>query len=96
MDIRRWVELIRIMPDYTSIMPVRRENLQVAVYRQICYLILQGDVQPGQSLTVATLAKALDVSPMPVRDALSSLYRSAIVVNYGFGLICLASKLDLD
>ena len=69
------------MPDYTSIMPVRRENLQVAVYRQICYLILQGDVQPGQSLTVATLAKALDVSPMPVRDALSRLTHAGVLTT---------------
>lgn len=81
MDIRGWVELIRDMPDYTSIMPVRRENLQVAVYRQICYLILQGDVQPGQSLTVATLAKALDVSPMPVRDALSRLTHAGVLTT---------------
>ena len=81
MDIRRLVELDSDMPDYTSIVPVRRENLQAPVYRQICKLILQGDVQPGQSLTVATLAKALDVSPMPVRDALSRLTHAGVLTT---------------
>lgn len=57
----------------TAIRPVRRETLQTAVYEQLCELILAGDLVPGDSITVAHIAKAFDVSPMPVREAISRL-----------------------
>jgi DNA-binding GntR family transcriptional regulator len=53
--------------------PVRRETLQQAVYQQLCNLILEGGLAPGESITVASIAKAFDVSPMPVREAISRL-----------------------
>ena len=55
------------------IKPVRRETLQTAVYQQLCELILEGNLAPGESITVASIAKAFDVSPMPVREAISRL-----------------------
>lgn len=55
------------------IRPLRRETLQSGVYDQLCTLILQGGLAPGQSITVASIAKAFDVSPMPVREAISRL-----------------------
>lgn len=62
------------MTDLTKFMqPLRKETLQHVVYDQLCQLILQGGLAPGQSVTVASLATALDVSPMPVREALSRL-----------------------
>lgn len=57
----------------SSIKPVRRETLQSAVYDQLCELILEGNLAPGESITVASIAKAFDVSPMPVREAMSRL-----------------------
>lgn len=53
--------------------PLRRETLQDGVYQRLCQLILEGGLVPGQSITVASLAEAFDVSPMPVREALTRL-----------------------
>ncbi|MBO0664216.1 GntR family transcriptional regulator [Jiella sp. MQZ9-1] len=55
------------------ITPLRRETLQDGVFRRLCELILEGGMVPGQSVTVASLAEAFDVSPMPVREALARL-----------------------
>jgi DNA-binding GntR family transcriptional regulator len=57
----------------STIKPVRRETLQSAVYGQLCELILEGNLAPGESITVSSIAKAFDVSPMPVREAISRL-----------------------
>jgi DNA-binding GntR family transcriptional regulator len=53
--------------------PLRRETLEDGVYRQLCELILKGGIAPGESITVASLADAFGVSPMPVRNALTRL-----------------------
>lgn len=53
--------------------PIRKQTLQNEVYRQLCGLILEGGLAPGESVTVASIAKAFDVSPMPVREALTRL-----------------------
>lgn len=56
-----------------SVTPLKRETLQSQVHRQLCELILQGELAPGESVTVASIAAALNVSPMPVREAISRL-----------------------
>lgn len=56
-----------------SVTPLRKETLQDGVFRRLCGLILEGGIAPGQSITVASLAEAFDVSPMPVREALTRL-----------------------
>jgi DNA-binding GntR family transcriptional regulator len=53
--------------------PLRRETLEDGVYRQMCELILKGGIAPGESITVASIADAFGVSPMPVRNALTRL-----------------------
>uniref|UniRef100_UPI003B51D207 GntR family transcriptional regulator n=1 Tax=Roseovarius indicus TaxID=540747 RepID=UPI003B51D207 len=58
---------------FESLAPVKRETLQSIVHTRLCNLILEGELAPGESVTVASIAKALDVSPMPVRDAISRL-----------------------
>ncbi|KZY31184.1 GntR family transcriptional regulator, partial [Roseovarius sp. HI0049] len=58
---------------FESVAPVKRETLQSIVHARLCDLILEGQLAPGESVTVASIAKALDVSPMPVRDAISRL-----------------------
>jgi DNA-binding GntR family transcriptional regulator len=60
----------------STIKPVRRATLQTAVYEQLCELILGGNLAPGESITVASIAKAFDVSPMPVREAITRLMAS--------------------
>lgn len=56
-----------------KVSPLRRETLEDGVYRQLCDLILRGGIVPGESITVASLAEAFNVSPMPVRNALTRL-----------------------
>ena len=58
---------------FESVAPVKRETLQSLVHQRLCNLILEGELAPGESVTVASLAEALDVSPMPVRNAISRL-----------------------
>lgn len=43
------------------------------VYRSLRNAVMCGDVQPGVPLTIRGLAEKLDVSPMPVREALHRL-----------------------
>ncbi|RAI01607.1 GntR family transcriptional regulator [Acuticoccus sediminis] len=62
------------MPALNEIVtPLRKETLQDGVHRKLCELILHGGLAPGQSITVASLASAFGVSPMPVREALTRL-----------------------
>jgi DNA-binding GntR family transcriptional regulator len=55
------------------ITPLARDTLQEQVYRQLCDLILDGSLAPGETITVQGLADAFGVSPMPVREALKRL-----------------------
>src|SRR5277367_2149370 len=52
---------------------VPRNTLQDHVYRQLCELILNGEIAPGQLVTIQALADAFGVSAMPVREALQRL-----------------------
>lgn len=53
--------------------PVQRGTLPHQVYLQIKELILDGGIAPGELVTIQGLAKAFDVSAMPVREALQRL-----------------------
>ena len=63
------------------IQPIRKETLQNEVYRQLCELILEGGLAPGESLTVASIASAFNVSPMPVREALTRLMQAGALTT---------------
>ncbi|MEH6575529.1 MAG: GntR family transcriptional regulator [Amphritea sp.] len=43
------------------------------VYRTLRNAVMNGQILPGRALTIRELAKILDVSPMPVREALRQL-----------------------
>ncbi|MCP4380484.1 MAG: GntR family transcriptional regulator [Hyphomicrobiales bacterium] len=55
------------------IAPLARDTLQERVYTQMADLILDGEIAPGQSVTIQGLAESFDVSAMPVREALKRL-----------------------
>ena len=61
------------MHDLSKMQPLKRENLQDIVSSKLCELILEGGLEPGQPVTVATLSEALSVSPMPIREAMARL-----------------------
>lgn len=56
-----------------SVMRIRRGTMQDDVYRQAKELILNGELAPGQSITIQWLADAFGVSAMPVREAILRL-----------------------
>lgn len=53
--------------------PVTRDTVQEQVYRQLKGLILDGEIEPGATVTIQGLAEAFGVSTMPVREALHRL-----------------------
>lgn len=56
-----------------------RDTLQDFVYRQLCELILTGEMAPGQLITIQSLADAFGVSAMPVREALQRLTAARVL-----------------
>ena len=70
-----WANLERGKPDSAVLpfAPAPRETLQGYVYERVRDLILTGDIAPGQSVTINSLAAAFAVSHMPVREALRRL-----------------------
>ena len=56
-----------------SVVRVQRSSMQEHVYRQAKELILNGELAPGQSITIQWLADAFGVSAMPVREAILRL-----------------------
>src|SRR5689334_24973284 len=56
-----------------KVVPLNRETLQDRIYRRVCDLILDGEIAPGQLVTIQGLADAFGVSAMPVREALQRL-----------------------
>jgi DNA-binding GntR family transcriptional regulator len=54
-------------------MPVQRRSLKDQVKQQILERIFKGRYTPGQRLREVALAKELNTSPIPVREALREL-----------------------
>ncbi|NVJ97618.1 MAG: GntR family transcriptional regulator [Alphaproteobacteria bacterium] len=52
---------------------VENETAQEWVYRALRFAVMSGQVQPGRALTIRGIAQMLDVSAMPVREALRRL-----------------------
>ena len=67
-------------------MPLRRysgsENLSLGdqVYEYLSEQIIRGNIQYGDRLNIKTIAAELNVSPMPIRDALKRLEMEKIVI----------------
>lgn len=56
-----------------DITPPERLTLHDQVYSELHRLIMSGQLRPGQSISIRTLAQSINVSPMPVRGALQRL-----------------------
>src|SRR5690606_40135240 len=52
---------------------ISRKTVQDQVYQSLRRAIMQGDVKPGENLTIPALAQAFGISHMPVRQALNRL-----------------------
>ncbi|ROZ75018.1 GntR family transcriptional regulator [Ramlibacter sp. WS9] len=53
--------------------PLTRQTLSADVYLQLRDLLMNGRVMPGEQLSLRTIAEALGVSVMPVREAVHRL-----------------------
>jgi DNA-binding GntR family transcriptional regulator len=78
-----------------QVVPLSRDTMQERVYRQVSDLILDGEIAPGQIVTIQSLAEAFGVSTMPVREALKRLTAAGaltLVTGRSMGI----PKLSLD
>lgn len=70
------------MKDFTNeshLQPLRPRILGDAVYDTILDLLLSQTIKPNSSLSIDGLAKSLNVSPTPVREALARLEHTGLV-----------------
>jgi DNA-binding GntR family transcriptional regulator len=61
--------------------PVARMSVTDSVFQEIRRSILSGDLRPGEEFSQRKLAESLDVSFIPVREALRRLEGQGLVVN---------------
>src|SRR3984885_2967200 len=64
-----------------SVRPIETRSVSEQVTNEIRRSILAGTLPPGQSLSLRKLAEQLDVSFIPVRDALRVLEAERLVCN---------------
>jgi DNA-binding GntR family transcriptional regulator len=65
-------------------MPVQRRSLKDQVKQQILERILKGRYAPGERLREVALAKELNTSPIPVREALRELVSLRVVESEAY------------
>ena len=53
--------------------PLQRQTLSMDVYEQLKELLMSGKMMPGQQISLRSTAEALNVSVMPVREAIQRL-----------------------
>jgi DNA-binding GntR family transcriptional regulator len=74
-------------------------TLQDHVYRQLCEMILSGEIAPGQLVTIQALSDAFGVSAMPVREALQRLIAAkalTVISSRSIGVPLLTKERLLD
>ena len=54
-------------------------SLKQTAYDHVCAKLLRGDLRAGARLSTLALARELDISNMPVREALNQLYAEGLV-----------------
>jgi DNA-binding GntR family transcriptional regulator len=60
---------------------VRFRTKQEYVYQSLRGAIMRGELQPGQRLVIDEIARRLEVSAIPIREALQSLQAEGLVVS---------------
>lgn len=80
----------------SALLPVPRTTLTREVAERLRKAILAGELEAGQILTEAAMAARLDVSRVPVREALVELEREGLVVFNARGRACVREFSDED
>ncbi|MCF2128137.1 GntR family transcriptional regulator [Strepomyces sp. STD 3.1] len=69
------------MPAHDSSVPPVRQVLSDSVYEDIKAKVMDHEIAPGARVGIEALARELDVSPTPVREALARLESDGLVVK---------------
>jgi DNA-binding GntR family transcriptional regulator len=80
----------------SALLPVPRTTLTREVAERLRQAILSGELTAGQPLAEATMAARLNVSRVPVREALVELERAGLVVFNTRGRACVREFTDED
>lgn len=56
-----------------TFVPIERDTMQESAYQQLREALMSGRLVPGQRVSIRSLASAMNISPMPVREALRRL-----------------------
>jgi DNA-binding GntR family transcriptional regulator len=60
---------------------IERRGLRDHVYDRVLYMLLGTNIAPGTRLSIDAIARDLDVSPTPVREALVQMERTGLVTR---------------
>jgi DNA-binding GntR family transcriptional regulator len=60
---------------------IERRGLRDHVYDRVLYMLLGTNITPGTRLSIDAIARDLDVSPTPVREALVQMERTGLVTR---------------
>src|SRR5262245_30025920 len=80
----------------SALLPVARTTLTREVAERLRQAILSGELAAGQPLAEATMAGRLNVSRVPVREALVTLEREGLVVFNDHGRACVRVFTEQD
>lgn len=80
----------------SALLPVPRTTLMREVAERLRQAILSGELAPGQPLAEAAMAARLNVSRVPVREALVELEREGLVLFDHRGRACVRTFTDED
>ena len=61
--------------------PVKKQQMQDVIYKALKDAIIKGLIPPGTKLEINELANNFGTSPMPIREALSRLVESGVLVT---------------
>ena len=68
---------MRSVNSVENLRPIVHQTMSAKVYQDLREMIMSGQLQPGERLTLAGMATALGTSVMPVREALNKLAADA-------------------
>jgi DNA-binding GntR family transcriptional regulator len=64
-----------------TLKPVEKMTVQQIVYRELFQAIISGRIPPGEKLVTEKIANRMQVSPMPVREAIYRLQAAGFILN---------------
>jgi DNA-binding GntR family transcriptional regulator len=71
--------------DLSAVRPIETSSLVQQVTVGICRSIIAGRLQPGREFSLRGIATQLNVSRIPVREALRSLEEQGLIFRMAFG-----------